>query len=1164
MNHAPGSAGFVIDEQNPWPGLNVFHEEAERFFRGREAELAELLRLVSQAPLTLLFGKSGLGKTSLLQAGLFPLLRQQNIFPVYVRLDMREQAAPLIEQAAAVLLAEINKHDVESSQPRKNESLWEYLHIRHMQWWSSRNQPLTPLFVFDQFEEVFTLGTENADAVRQLWGDLADMIENRIPADLARRIEIEIEKESGHEWEDALSLRGQHYKVLLSFREEYLPNVEDLKAELPSRIHNRLRLLPMSAGRAVEVVTGKTPEGKLHELVNDDETAREIVHFVAVAQDGGKETGLGKDSRNKTEAQWEGLEIEPALLSLVCQGLNEKRKALKQAAIDAVLLKNTGASIICDFYKRCLKDVPKTSQHFIEDKLITEGGFRNSYPVQEALDQGEITEPVLRRLVDRCLLRIDHQLGIERVELIHDRLTSVVRERRTQRREERKHKLWSMAVALASTIALALLCELIIALRAEEKAKSALEQATVLKLGFQSGASLSENQRSSDQESIQLALAAFRMGGQEERAIQRLANASFSIVPNKSIPKSGRVDVFAFSPDSRRIALGGSDGYVRIVNSSNGALIAKSTNRHKDAITSLAFSPNGELIASGSKDNTIQRWRAATGAPIGEPLTVDNGAVWTLAFSSDGKRIVSASGLTLSLWDAVTGTRLGEPLRDGHWGYIKSVAFSPDGHRIVSGGSDHTLRLWNATTGAVIGKPLNGHRGEVVSVAFSPDGKRIVSGGYDKTVRLWDAFTGEQLFSGGFAGHEAGVNSVAFSLDGRRIISGDGDGAILMWDAGSGESLGELVREHMGSVLHLAFSPDGRQIAASFADETLRLWEVAGHIPLTGHKEGVTSVGFSPNGERIVSGGDDKTLRVWDVATGSPVGNPLYEGDSDAVASVAWSPDGRRMASGGVNGVVRLRDAATGMVISKQETVHQNRVLALTFSADGERLASGGWDGVVQFWDGFSGLPIGSPIKGLGAPVGSIAFSPDGKYIAVGGRDGTISLRNAETGAVIGSPYKGHSGVVGGVAFSPNGKRLVSGGGDGKVLFWDLDSGVSSGGQFERHRGAVLSVAFSSDGKRVVSGGADNMVRLWNASNGEAIRRSLRGHTREVVSVAFSPDGSRIVSGSRDGAIRLWRVGKPEHLCERLQSNLSHAEWKKYAGDIRYVKQCPELPGPED
>lgn len=442
MNTPTTENDMLLDAQNPWPGLHEFNEATHAFFSGREGETHELLRLVGQAPLTVLFGKSGLGKTSLVKAGLFPKLREQNYLPVFVRLNVRERSAPLITQAAALLQAEIDKYAIDSTPQTADESLWEHLHGTTTQWWSAKNWPLTPLFVFDQFEEVFIHGGHNAHAVEQLRIDLADLIENRIPKALSSKIE-----QGAHI--EHLDLRGQRYKILLSFREDFLPEVENWKAELPSLMRNRLRLLPMNAERALQVVMGISASGKTHDLV-DATTAHAIVQFAAAVQ-GGKNSAKGQQTQ---ELPWEQLEIEPALLSLLCAGLNEKRLARKRPTIDLSLLKESGKSIIGDFYQRCVRQMPEITRRFIEDHLITEGGFRNSYPLQDALNQGFITESLLDQLIKNRLLRIDHQLGADRVELIHDRLTETVSEnrnleRKKLRQQKRQRNRWLMLISFA-------------------------------------------------------------------------------------------------------------------------------------------------------------------------------------------------------------------------------------------------------------------------------------------------------------------------------------------------------------------------------------------------------------------------------------------------------------------------------------------------------------------------------------------------------------------------------------------------------------------------------------------------------------------------------------------------------------------------------------------
>ncbi|MBA2670607.1 MAG: hypothetical protein H0U67_09575, partial [Gemmatimonadetes bacterium] len=261
-----------IDAENPWPGLEPFDEAAEQFFNGRRGETAELRRLVLHAPLTVLFGASGLGKTSLLQAGLFPLLRKDNVLPVYVRLDVRDRMAPLIDQVKHAMLAQFDLQQVEAPAFQQGESLWEWLHRGDLELWSQQNRLLTPLFVFDQFEEVLTLGAENPEAITRLRVDLADLIENRIPAELVGRIHASESVGSD------LSLNSQRYKVLLSFREDFLPAVEGWKRDLPSIMRNRLRLLPMSGEQAFEAVHTTAPH------LADEAIARAIVRFVAGVQ----------------------------------------------------------------------------------------------------------------------------------------------------------------------------------------------------------------------------------------------------------------------------------------------------------------------------------------------------------------------------------------------------------------------------------------------------------------------------------------------------------------------------------------------------------------------------------------------------------------------------------------------------------------------------------------------------------------------------------------------------------------------------------------------------------------------------------------------------------------------------------------------------------------
>jgi WD40 repeat protein len=507
--------------------------------------------------------------------------------------------------------------------------------------------------------------------------------------------------------------------------------------------------------------------------------------------------------------------------------------------------------------------------------------------------------------------------------------------------------------------------------------------------------------------------------------------------------------------------------------------------------------------------------------------------VSSVAFSPDGNKIVSGSrDNTLRLWDATTGKPIGQPFTEHTDAQTLSVAFSPDGNKIVSGSTDKTVRLWDATTGKPIGQPFTGHKDVVLSVAFSPDGNKIVSGSFDKTVRLWDATTGKPIGQP-FIEQTDAVYSVAFSPDGNKIVSGGNDKTVRLWDATTGKPIGQPFTGHTNEVRSVAFSPDGNKIVSGSWDKTVRLWDATTGKPIgqafTGHTEGVFSVAFSPDGNKIVSGSFDKTVRLWDATTGKPIGQPFIE-HTDAVYSVAFSPDGNKSVSGSSDKTVRLWDATTGKPIGQPFTGHTNEVRSVAFSPDGNKIVSGGNDKTVRLWDATTGKPIGQPFIEYTYGVSSVAFSPDGKQIVSGSSDYTVRLWDATTGKPIGKPFTGHKDAVRSVAFSPDGNKIVSGSSDYTVRLWDATTGKTIGKPFTGHTAEVNSVAFSPDGKKIVSGSFDKTVRLWDATTDKPTGQAFTGHTQLVTSVAFSPDGKKIVSGSYDDTVRLWdaTTGKPE------------------------------------
>ena len=417
--------------QNPWPGLFWYTEEQAHLFFGRGEETQELLRLIQRETLTVLFGRSGLGKTSLLRAGVFPRLRQEGYFPVVLRLNYSPQAGSPVEQVKALTeaAARASGVDIESAQDASaRETLWEYFHSVHF--WGPRNDRLTPVLVFDQFEEIFTLGNKRPEDT-ELLKQLADLAENRIPEAVRQRAEASGERQS-------VEAGTPNYKIVLSLREDFVWRLDSLRPILPAILRNRFGLGPLDAARGLEIVRNAGKQWVT------DEVAQDIIEGVISSRQG---DGLG----NAAE------EVEPAYLNVMCNELFERMVATGQSQITRELVAVEKGGILESLYERSLSGLDDSVRVFLEQHLVTPAGFRATLPVEEARRE-HISDADLQKLVDRRLLRFEDRLGTRHVELAHDLLTGLVlksRQLREQAQLQRKLRQLRLRAAIWATVALA-------------------------------------------------------------------------------------------------------------------------------------------------------------------------------------------------------------------------------------------------------------------------------------------------------------------------------------------------------------------------------------------------------------------------------------------------------------------------------------------------------------------------------------------------------------------------------------------------------------------------------------------------------------------------------------------------------------------------------------
>lgn len=429
-------------------GLQSYSEAQSDIFYGRDEEIDKLTNLVKANTLTIVFGKSGTGKTSLLNAGIFPRLRKNYCLPFRIRLEFNDSSADLVTQIKNILKTEIDKYGFKVESYPGDETLWEYFHKEPL--WKS----VTPILIFDQFEEIFTLAKKSNRFGNQqqaaFWEELADLIENSIPEKLKDKFLNDKEQID-------YSYKNQKIKILFSFREEYLPEFESITSKIPSIKYSRFRLMPMNGNQAYEVIT-KTWKDKI-----DANEANKIVGFFA-----------NENNKNKS---YDVMEIEPSLLSQVCAYIDRQRITEGRDKISADFLnKYPKETILRSIYDEVLAEanaaVPdnhlnnaklllKPVNEFVEDKLITDEGYRTKYDLNEIAER---LKPGIDVLQKKYFVRDDGKS----IELTHDVLTPIIKTDREKRRKEiavaaarKKANRRALIIIILSILAAALIWYLI-------------------------------------------------------------------------------------------------------------------------------------------------------------------------------------------------------------------------------------------------------------------------------------------------------------------------------------------------------------------------------------------------------------------------------------------------------------------------------------------------------------------------------------------------------------------------------------------------------------------------------------------------------------------------------------------------------------------------------
>jgi len=816
-------ADYTVDLQHPYPGLFSFREKDRDYFFGRQREINGLTDLIKQNVLTVVFGKSGVGKTSLLRAGLIHGFRNSFYLPVYLRLNFGDTQKHPIAQAKGDIESKIKELDPDA-RPLDDLTLWEYFYqVKILKGF------VIPLLIFDQFEEVFTVGKGAPGSVNEFIIEIADLIENRVPLTVQ-------EKFKKNDQPVPYSTGEPKLRVVFSLREDYLPQLETLYRYIPSVRFSRYRVSQIKGKDAVDAVL---KPGR--EIISDPDVGIEIIKKIPGAKD------ADYKPFEKRSDSWENKKIEPFLLSLLCYQVNQKRLDKDEEEITGELVKDVYTEdIIKDYYEKNINRFRPDVKIAIEDRLLTGDGYRKLEAVDSLKTGYGVTGKDIEELVDRRIIRKETRIDIDYIELIHDVLAPILKDNRDKRRHEEKRKEELK--------------------KAENRRKTELKEA--------------EERRKRDLE-------------ERKRAFKRIIFTIVSIAAivfvillwyadvqeTKAKLESGftrLLKIFAYSANFQnnepnlgfRLAEWSYKEYTHNPDTYSALLNAYYNPRFCKKLDKVWFSsPVSEKIEFFAafcpvKENKTMRFVAVSSEKLilwefsgGKTVKINSvehklGLGTKAACSPDGKYFVflTYDDNTMGLWKL--GEKKIDPLILKVKVGINSVAFSLDRKKILTGNRDGTARLWGLD-GRPDGKVFRGHIGEVYSAVFSPDGKYVVTGGGDKTARLWNS-SGSEIRKFECPGDK--VFSAEFSPDGKSIVTADNDGNVLLWNL-KGEKI-QAFEGHAKAVNSALFSPDGKYIITGSDDETARLWDLKGNqvFIFTGDREDymVYAASFSPGGKYIL------------------------------------------------------------------------------------------------------------------------------------------------------------------------------------------------------------------------------------------------------------------------------------------------------------------------
>ena len=1074
-----GAAGAVEPRDCPYLGLDYYQEKFGAWFFGREAERDKIITNLAAARLTLLHAESGVGKSSLLRAGVAWQLRRQGRpapaapadIPV-VFSSWQDDPVPKLIGAIAAAVAPFTRAPDRPGPPEgRLDAAIEA---------AATAADAGLLVILDQFEEYFLY--RSREPVPERFADELARCVNR--ADLPANFLIAIR-------EDAYAGLGDLFKGRIAnvygnyLHIDYLDRASAEKAiRGPVAVYNGQPGIPERIHIQDELVEAVLDQVRAHEADRDPGRGR------AAAADG--------DGRVATPLLQ--LVMETIWLRERAEGSAELRLSTLQG------LQGVGKIVDTHLWKalRALGGPERQTAIDMFDHLVTPSGGKIAEPIPDLArrtgHREEQVEAVLDKLDHARIVRPvpappgQDPLRFRRYEIFHDVLTPAINRTiavREERRRARRFRRWT-ALAVGLLVLTLAVGVLLLSLY-----RSAVTQKEVAESG-QLAATADANAARDPAASVRQALRALRLR-YTGAADSALRNALPDLQAVRTL-QDGRTVVLSaeFDPaDPGRVATADKNGAAWIWDVATGRhlvrLLPAGGLGAAGTADVVAFNPAGTKIAVGYGGGMVDVFSARSGRQL-EPIKA-GAVVNDVQFVGSTGELAIATQHGVGLW------------RPGHGpGCCDMVSRTRQANSFTVDPADPLKFAMATRRGTVIWslrKDLRPRRHRTLDTLydndaeFSPDGRQVVTAAGDGDVQVYDLATGKATMT--LAAGDADALSAAFSPDETRIVAAYSGGAARVWDASTGLQLTQLAGNG-GSVQSARFSADGREVVTAGADGTVRVWhaqprELQAAFPSSfggpqNRPNPVYAAEYSPDGGRIITVDGSGNVSVF-TSSGEPVyalGQPVVIRPGAIVQSARFNRAGTQIVTADENGTVDLWHAS---------------------GADYARIR----------------LP--APIR-LTGPANYAAFSPDGSRVAIVTSHNTAEVRSARTGRLLQTLNPGHAFLLSLAVFSPDGRQILTGDGNGQVEVWD-----SATGQELRVLGtpgpSVSDVEFSRTGREFVTASVGGAVTVWDARDDRPLHRPIYACPTPSTA-SFSPDGSKIVVACGNGSVPVFAAASGQQL----------------------------------